>query len=72
MNSEFRAEMNMHTIENWVNELELKDTNLSNTAPGPARLIDLQDVDNLRIVELSLLTGLNLRYAALSYVWGAN
>ena len=72
MNSELGAELNMHMIEKWVNELEFKDTNLSKSAPGPARLIDLQDVDNLRIVELLLLTGLTLRYAALSYVWGAN
>jgi hypothetical protein len=43
-----------------------------NALQVPARLIDLQNKDNLRIVETSSIPLSDKSFVALSYVWGTN
>lgn len=63
----------MNIIERWMQKLSLFPNALNaNALQVPARLIDLGDNHNLRIVATSSLQQLNQSFVALSYVWGAN
>lgn len=66
------AEINMNTIEKWMNNLAPLSTALSLDADQlPARLIELQEHGGLCLVNTKHLQQLDKGFAALSYVWGA-
>lgn len=71
MNSALGDDINMRMIEKWVRELMPASHNdKPNLSLLPARLIELQGDDCLRIVHTSRLPEQERRYVALSYVWG--
>ncbi|KAF3039016.1 hypothetical protein E8E12_006925 [Didymella heteroderae] len=72
-NRELGNELNMRAVDRWVKSFSL--TSCNTTLPAsqlPARLIDLDKSEILRVIETRHIYDTNLQYAALSYVWGAN
>ncbi|CAO2650182.1 Nn.00g014740.m01.CDS01 [Neocucurbitaria sp. VM-36] len=70
-NSALGSEINMSIIEEWVRKLPpIAEASHMNALQVPARLIDLQANERLRIVDTSKLAQYSQGFAALSYVWG--
>lgn len=67
------AETNMQMLKAWMSSLEPISESLRATPNHlPSRLIQLDDEHGLRVVHTSAMRGDEPRFAALSYVWGAN
>jgi hypothetical protein len=63
----------MTFIADWMQKSPPSNESSSiNALQVPARLIDLQNKDNLRIVETSSIPLSDKSFVALSYVWGTN
>ena len=61
----------MSIIENWMQKLPpIAESSGINALQVPARLIDLQADQGLRIVDTATLMQSEHSFAALSYVWG--
>ncbi|KAH7383880.1 heterokaryon incompatibility protein-domain-containing protein [Pyrenochaeta sp. MPI-SDFR-AT-0127] len=72
-NSILGSETNMSIIERWMQKLpSLPNVSNISALQAPARLIDVQNHHELRIVETSSLQRSDQNFAALSYVWGTN
>jgi hypothetical protein len=67
------TETNMKILEEWMRNLEPISESVTTTSNHlPSRLIQLNDENRLRVVHTSAIEGCELKFAALSYVWGAN
>ena len=61
----------MRKMRAWVSSLDLEATGHGSASDLPARLIDLESTEGLRIVNSTEIPH-EFQFAALSYVWGMN
>ncbi|PSN72120.1 HET-domain-containing protein [Corynespora cassiicola Philippines] len=62
---------NIKYLQDWMAK-NLPDTSSTRSDYEPSRLIDLGSTDSLRVVETSAIPTADMKFAALSYVWGLN